>query len=306
MFNHSNFTMTKNDHYSSKAGHNIDRYKYFTYNETVVLINCSLNVPLMVIGIAGNSLVLLAIYTTPSLRSTASVLFLGSLAVSDLLVGLVVQPVYVASGFVRNHFLDSVSSVLSFATCGTSLLSITAVSVDRFLALHYHMRYPTLVTCQRAKLVLAVLWLAIFLLSGIYFWNVLAYFLLISIGVSLCLIISIGSYTRIYRIVQHQRRKIIHQRQAVSLQTIDAPNMFFLKKSAFNSFLFFIVMVIFYLPMCLSMSLYVTTKKWEPAWSLATTAVFMNSSVNPFLYCWRLKELRTAVSKIIKKMYCKK
>lgn len=56
--------------------------------ETIVIINCVLNVPLMIICIIGNSLVLTAILKTPSLHSP-SIMFLGSLAVSDLLVGLV-------------------------------------------------------------------------------------------------------------------------------------------------------------------------------------------------------------------------
>ena len=64
--------------------------------ETVVIANCILNAPLMLLSIIGNALVLVAILRTPSLRSP-SVIFLCNLAVSDLLVGLVVQPVYVAA-----------------------------------------------------------------------------------------------------------------------------------------------------------------------------------------------------------------
>ena len=45
---------------------------------------------------------------------------------------------------------------------------------------------------------------------------------------------------------------------------------------------------------------------WRPEWDLATTVVFMNSSINPILYCWRLRELRAAVTKIGNKMLHKK
>lgn len=45
---------------------------------------------------------------------------------------------------------------------------------------------------------------------------------------------------------------------------------------------------------------------WRPEWDLATTVVFMNSSINPILYCWRLRELRAAVTKIGNKMLLNK
>lgn len=296
MLNHSN--LIEND---GSSGY----YKYFTCRETFMQINCYLNFPLIIIGIVGNILVLVAIFSTPSLRSSTSVIFICSLAVSDLLVGIVVQPVYIASGFVRNHFLDSVSSLLSFATCGISLLSITAVSVDRCLALHYHMRYPLIVTSYRAKLVIVVLWLAIFLLSGVYCWSPRAYFLLVAVGVIFCLIISVFSYARIYTIVLTQRKKIRVQQRAINIQTPYGSNTTALKKSALNSFVFFVVMLLFYLPMGIAMCLLLCTTRWRPEWSFATTAVFMNSSVSPFLYCWRLKELREAVATLIPKFICK-
>lgn len=298
MFNRSNFT--GNDlanEYSSTV-------RYFSCSETIVFINCALNVPLMIISILGNSIVLWVMLNTPSLRSP-SMFFLTSLAVSDLLVGLVIQPLYIVSGLVRNDLLDTTWFILSFATCGISLFSITAISVDRFLAVHYHLRYPSVVTSFRAKSTLAIMWFTIFLLSGVYFWSKHGYFLLIAIGVCLCLTISIYSYIRIYRIVRHQQVQIHCQQQAVSSQLNNVSSMLLLKRSALNSFLFFIVMIIFYFPMCVAMSLYVITYEWQRAWSFATTAVFMNSSVNPFLYCWRLRELRTPVGKTLRKMCCK-
>ena len=40
------------------------------------------------------------------------------------------------------------------------------------------------------------------------------------------------------------------------------------------------------------------------AWKLTTTVVFMNSSVNPFIYCWRIRELRVAVKRVLKEIFC--
>lgn len=301
MLNCSNFT--GND--SSKLKGDSNSVHNSSCTEAIVIINCAINVPLVIVSILGNLLVLVAILRTPSLRSP-SIILLCSLAVSDLLVGLIVQPLYIVSALIKIHLLNSIWFMLSFATCGISLFSITAISVDRFLALHYHLRYPSVVTSFRAKLTLAIMWLTSFFLSGVYFWSKRGYFLLIAFGVCFCLKISIYSYIRIYLIVRRQQIRIHWQQQAVSSQTREnVSNMLQLKKSALNSFVFFIVMVLFYLPMSIAMALFVITKDWQTAWSFATTAVFMNSSVNPFLYCWRLGELRTAVGKTLRKTCCR-
>ena len=126
-------------------------------SEIIVITNCVLNVPLMLISIIGNTLVLATILRTPSLRSPSTVL-LCSLAISDLLVGLVVQPVYIAHRLTENSSLYQALKILAFSACGVSLLTMTAISVDRFLALHCHMRYPNLMPTHRAMYTSAALW----------------------------------------------------------------------------------------------------------------------------------------------------
>ena len=110
-----------------------------------IVTNCLLNVLLMPPSIIGNVFVLVAILTTPSLRSP-SILFLCSLAVSDLLVGLVVQPVYIAYQLNPEQGFKDAFDALSSLGCGVSLCTMTAISLDRFFALHYHLRYPNLMT----------------------------------------------------------------------------------------------------------------------------------------------------------------
>ena len=296
MWNHFNETGTANS--TVKNGSQI---KICFMPEVIIIINCALNVPLLLISIVGNCLVLAAMTKTPSLR-TPSMLFLCSLAISDLLVGFVAQPLYIASVFTRINVLDNLCFLVSFATCGISLCSITVISVDRFLALHYHMRYPAMVTKSRSILTLVLMWSFICILSGIYCLNRNVYFLVIALGVGLCLFISIVAYIGIFRVVRHQQLQIHTQQQAVQAGTEDVSNMRQLKRSALNSFVFFIVMVVFYAPMSVAMAVYLVTEEWEYAWSFTTTAVFMNSSINPFLYCWRLRKLRKAVVKTVKKI----
>ena len=168
---------------------------------TIVIINCVLNAPLMLISIFGNILVLAAILRTPSLRSPSTV-FLCSLAVSDLTVGFVVQPLYIAFKLTRDLYVYQALSVTAASGTGVSLLIMTAISVDRFLALHYHMRYPNVMTTRRAMYKSAALWLFIFLLSFLFLWKMSAYYFGAAVIIVICLLVSTGCYIQIYGIVR--------------------------------------------------------------------------------------------------------
>ena len=273
-----------------------------------LIITSAINVPSMLVAILGNSLVLAAILSAPSLRSPA-ILLLCNLAVSDLLVGVVIQPLFIAHSFnTKTRLLTSIWLIMSYSACGISLCTMTAIAVDRFLALHYHLRYSTMVTSFRIKTFLTAQWLTSFIFSGIYFWSLRIFFLYITIFVCLCLIISVFCYVRIFKIVRHQQKKIQCQHQAVNLpQGSTISNLLQLEKSAINSFLFFIVMVLFYTPVSTYLSLIYATKDGSHSgWNVAITLVFINSSVNPFLYCWRMGDLRAAVMKTARKLFCRK
>ena len=103
--------------------------------EAIVIINCALNAILMPISIIGNTLLLAAELRTPSLRSP-SIMFLCSLAVLDLLAGLVVQLVYIANELTY-RLIWYIRNIIAFCFCAVSLSTLTAISMDRFLALHY-------------------------------------------------------------------------------------------------------------------------------------------------------------------------
>lgn len=158
-------------------------------HETIIITNCILNAPLMLISIIGNILVLAAISRTPSLRSPSTIL-LCSLAVSDLLVGLVVQPVYIPTKLKENGSLLKALYVMVPFASGGSVLIMTLISVDRFLALHYHMRYTNLMTARRAIYASVLLWLISFLLSLISFWKMDAYYFIGTVDIIACLLVS--------------------------------------------------------------------------------------------------------------------
>jgi len=274
---------------------------------SVVIINCAFNAPLMLISIFGNGLVLASVIRTPSIHSP-SMNFLCSLAVSDLLVGLLVQPLYIANTLTDIHVLKLLTGMMAFFVCGVSLDTVTAISVDRLIALLSHLRYPSLVTTSRVRYTVLTIWLIRGLSSGLYLWKRREYHLMVAITTVICLIFSTFSYIKIYHIVLHHQSQIHVQQQII--QSTDIANvghtmhMVRLKKSAMNTFVFYIFLILCYFPMYILSTLHgISLMNWITEWDFAHTAVFMNSSINPILYCWRLRELRTAVVKTLRQLF---
>lgn len=237
--------------------------------------------------------------------------FAAFIAISDLLIGILAQPLFIADELTslrsEDPMLHRITAMAGFFVCGVSLGTMTFISVDRFMALHYHLRYSILVTKPRVVYALGTIWLFIFLWLAIYLWNKLFYHSTAGIFTAVCLIISTYSYIRIYRIVRQHQQQIHVQQQAVEHSNIaNNRHMMRVKKSAMNTFVFYIFMIICYFPNVVIMTLFGTAQKdWRAEWNFATTIVFLNSSINPVLYCWRLRELRTAIGRISKRLLFK-
>ena len=297
--------MNNTDKHNNRSADHQSQNEDNSTPETITIIKCVSNAPLMFISILGNALVLAAIIRTPSIRSTLHMIMLCSLAVSDFLVGLIAQPVYIAKEVTKEDLLNNMVVTVAFSVCVVSVLTMT--SVDRFLTLHYHMRYATIVSGSRVKCLVVFIWSSSFLLSGFFFLNKRLHSILLGIFTIICLLITTSSYVRIYLTVRKHQSQIHAQQQ--SLQSCNVENNFNiarLKRSAFNTFLYYIALILCYCPIYVVLTVFGTSSKdWQTEWNFAHTAVFMNSAINPLLYCWCLHELRAAVVKTARKMLCK-
>ena len=275
--------------------------------ETMRIANCILNAPLMLLSIIGNALVLVAILKTPSLRSP-SVIFLCSLAVSDLLVGLVVQPVYIVEQMVKTvPKLQEAVRGMGFAGCGVSLSTMTAITVDRFLALHYHLQYPNLMTTSRAIYTIVTIWCIMTLFSFSVLWSLRIYYFLAAFIITICLLVCSVCFIKIYRIVRRHQLQIHVQQQAVENSTdTNKQQIRQSTKSAKNIFIYFLVMILCYTPLFFVYIISsINNLNSMVLWTFPVTVAFMSSSINPFLYCWRIPELRTAVFKTARLLSCR-
>ena len=274
----------------------------------IVIVNSLLNVPLMLISVVGNSLVLVAVLFNSPLRSS-SVILLCSLAVSDISIGLIVQPCYIAKEFTSSGILLELTATMGFAFCGVSFATMALISVDRLLALRYHIVYRTVVTLPRLVAAMMFIWLVHFIFLN-KVW-VPAEFLYAGVAlIFLYIVAATTSYIGIYRIVRRHQRQIHVQHQAVqSLNTHASTTLKFLslQRAAVNTFVFYICSIVCYFPWLIYRLCYgdYFVSNQKTGWIFTTTLVFANSSINPFLYGWRLRELRKGVLKILRKL-CRK
>ena len=133
-------------------------------NNLIASAGCVVNTVFALTAFTGNGLVLGTIWKTPSLHSPSNVLLFG-LALSDFGVGLVIQPLYVTCLIVEmitKKYLDTVWIAYRMTQAvfvSATVLTLTAVSIDRFLALQLHLRYPAVVTCKRTLIALLLIWI---------------------------------------------------------------------------------------------------------------------------------------------------
>ena len=279
-----------------------------TSTSATVIVNCVLNVPLMLISTVGNTLVLVAIFTTPSLRSMPSIVLLCGLAASDFAVGLLVQPLFIAKELTSSFVLVRLSSTISSSLCGISVSTMAVISVDRLLALQYHMTYNTVVTTPRAIVAIVIIWLFNFAMSAVRVFHMPNHFYAANVLLSIYTLTATISYIGIHRIVRRHQLQIQVQRQAVqSSNAENTLNIVSLKRTAINTFVFYICLILCYFPWFICQIYYNDTAdaNTKPVWLFTVTLVFANSSINPFLYGWRLRELRIAIVKAVRKISCK-
>ena len=272
----------------------------------ILLTNAAVNIPLALASLIGNSMVLQAIRKTPSLRSPLTSLICG-LALSDLVVGTLVQPFFIADILVQlyvqsqgfKHTFRRCYNTIGFYLCGVSLCTIACISIDRFIAIEKPLRYPSIVTTYRISRLLLAIWSICLLLASSQFWEERLLLASIASVVSISLSVSTISHVRMYKIVRRHQTEIGAQLQAVE-NSLTIINMKSLHKAAINAFIVFIVLFVCYCPYLV---VYIVTSGSRKnsatvARSLSSTVVFTNSALNPIVYCWRLRKIRRAVERI--------
>jgi len=267
---------------------------------------------LSVTAFLGNALVLIALHKESSLHPPSKLL-LRSLATTDLCVGLIAEPLSVAFRMsVKNESwnicpLLSVASVLtSSILCRVSVATMTAISVDRLLALLLGLRYRQVVTLKRTYVIVITSWVFPAVFPVVRFWNPPISSWGVIIYLTLCLVISIFSYTKIFlNLRQLQNQVQTHVQQPNQTNQLNTTRY---KKAVSSAIWLQLTLVACYLPHFVVVLALWTNTGLSPtvhnAWIYTATLVYLNSSLNPILYCWKLEEVRQAVKDTIRQVLC--
>ncbi|XP_003801866.1 motilin receptor [Otolemur garnettii] len=130
---------------------------------------------LFAVGVSGNAVTVLLIARCRDLRTTTD-LYLGSMAVSDLLILLGLPfdlyRLWRSRPWVFGPLLCRLSLYLGEGCTYASLLHVTALSAERYLAICRPLRARVLVTRRRVRALIAALWIVALLSAGPFFFLV--------------------------------------------------------------------------------------------------------------------------------------
>ena len=275
---------------------------------------CVLNFVFSLVATLGNLLVIRALMKTSTIPATVKKLFL-SLTFSDLAVGLLPQLMTAIISAVMLKMASSEDDLAIF--CPTvlivllyfqyllataSFLNVIVIAFDRLLAVSLHLRYQELVTPVRVTIVLVSLWLTSCVSAFLYIFLLKGFPLAAVISV-IGYVLTTLAYVRIYKVVRYHQNQIYSQNQLQNAQTREAHKQ---RKSAYNSLFVSVVFLACYLPFLPSTILY-STNTSEISFLVAHFAsiflIYLNSSLNPFIYCWRYPEIRQSVKSTVKQIF---
>ena len=223
-------------------------------------------------------------------------LLLRSIATTDLSVGLIVEPLaFTLFVTVENEhwnicrYIYEVVSIIGFSLCAVSLLTPTAISVDRLLALLLGLRYRQVVTLKRVYLIIITIWIMSIAsaLATYFFWNSSMWLWFGIIGASLGVAISTFPHTKIFfTLRRHQHQVQGHVQQPNQTNQLNIARY---RKAVSTALWLQFTLLSCYLPYVIATILLVQTELSSSVSALATsysfTLVSLDSSLNPILYC---------------------
>ena len=278
-------------------------------------LNFFFNIATSLTATLGNLLVLYSIWRTPSLHTASNLLLVG-LALSDLSVGVVAQPIFITYSIARikrraGLFCRTTVAyiIANYCLCTISFLTVTAISLDRYIALHLHLRYNEIVTVKRVTSLLIFIWLSGISYGASFLWSptFVEYFSIVIIAVGL--FTSTFVYFKIYRVIRRHQAQIHAQVQVqVGQEEGNSLNMAQYKKTFLNMLLIYGIFLFCYLPYLVVRAVVVNTGLTPYTQSIlefTLVLLLLNSSLNPFIYCWRFQQIRSTVKETIRKMCCK-
>ena len=284
--------------------------------DTELIFLSALNIFLSITAFLGNTLILVALHRETSLHPPSKLLY-RNLAITDLCVGIIVEPLYVTywTSVVKErwdicYYSLRTAAFSGYTLCVVSALTLTAISVDRLLALLLGLRYRQVVTLRRTSITVIGFWILSMVGASTFIWNLLIFTWYQYIVAAFCLVTTIFAYTKILCTLRHNQIHFQnHVAQGQPSQAIPL-NIARYRKAVYSALWVQGTFVVCYLPATIAVSLMPQRGIGIPisayrAWHFTATLVYLNSSLNPLLYCWKISEVREAVKETLRQLFCR-
>ena len=295
---------------------------FVEFSYPMAIANCIISMLLPIFTITGNLLLLVTVLKNRQLRKNVSNLLLVSLSITDLTVGVFIQPattvplmrVLVKQAgticlFQGRIFFD----VIGLLCTSASVQGLFLLNIDRYIAIVYPFKYPTLVTTRKTRYVIAASWTLSFFVTVLFIpektrslgktsWCVVA--------VLACLAI-IVCHVKLAKVASKHKKSIVDQRN--SLQQ-------FQDKSHELKLFYTVGILTLALLVCfapeLALQFFMAYSRSDTAASEVSseakdvrvvdilhpwflTLLMLNSAINPYLCFWRSKKFRGHIRELV-------
>ena len=282
--------------------------------EIELIFLSALNIFLSATAFLGNTLILVALHKETSLHPPSKLLY-RNLAITDLCVGIITEPLAVTycTSVVNErwdicYYAERAGDYSGSILCAVSLLTVTAISVDRLFALLLGLRYRQVVTYRRTCITVTGFWIFSIVGTSTLFFNRRITSWYRYIGTALCLVSTIFAYAKIFVTLRHNQIHVqSHAAQGQPSQAIPL-NIARYRKALYSALWVQGTLGICYLPYNIadfltpqrgmSLSIYL-------ARNFTASMLLLNSSLNPLLYCWKIREVRQAVKETLRQLFCR-
>ena len=259
-------------------------------------------------GTFGNSLVILAVLKSESLRSIPDFVIL-SLAFSDFTVCSVYLPL---SAYKYNYYTSPIShpdSAFSIVTSFFGHISLIGsvtnmfvVTVDRAIAIRFPLKYPSIMTVKTAMFAIALVWFISFAFGGIYAREIgVSRFIILSYCIIL-LLVTLSMYAYIFYAARKQENKV-HSLNSSTQPNTSTDQQKAEKKAAKTIFTVVGIYSLCWLPLLLlPIIVNPSTKEdlFKRCFPWVQTVLSCNSALNPYVYCLRSRKYRKQFARLLR------
>ncbi|XP_031561316.1 melanocortin receptor 3-like [Actinia tenebrosa] len=264
----------------------------------------SLDAILILPTIVLNILLIISLYRSPQLNKPCTKL-LYSLAISDVLVGMVIEPAYLTKKiaelqhsfgiYCRSGMITYIGAALSCV----SFFTLTAIAVDRYFGVHSGTKYKTIVTNTRVTCLIIAIWVCCGVLyTAQFYFSRDLYFKLTAAIMGTCVFIASVCYIRCFVTLRRHKQKVNTLFKWDSTRQISLfSNQY--KRSTYTMLYVFLIFNLCYLPyLCTAVSAGILGESaaiWG-AESLSSVIVYANSLINPVILFWRMPGIRKSAN----------